>query len=403
MDTGTMVKTLQDPMGIPFFPVVFQVLMVLLFAFHIIFVNFALGTSFLSAYGYLRKKDYWKHLSKSMVRATTANLSMTILLGIAPLLFVQVIYDPFWYASNVLSAAWAIGFVLILMLAYGLIYVFYLRRDSRGHGFAAIGVTAFALLVLAGAVMHVLGYQLLQPDKWLAWYVKGNAVDASGASLHSFQVPRFLHFIVPSFAMTGIFLMLYAWYFEKRDDMDREYVQWTGKLGAQMAFFFTIVQAAIGVWWLLGLPRAFRFYTNPFFLLGAGLGIALLIVLYAARKAPARYAVGSMSMAVLAVVGMSSAREALRTAYLGRFGYSVFQHKLNLDLGSTVLFLSALAMGIVIAGYLLSTAYKAGRTTGIYAPTASMNAWGRASIALLVLWMAAVVGLGIIISVRNYP
>ena len=104
MDTGMMVKALQDPMGVPFFPVVFQALMVLLFAFHIIFMNFALGTSFLSAYGWLRSGERWTRLSRSMVRATTVNLSMTILLGIAPLLFVQVIYDPFWYASNMLSA-----------------------------------------------------------------------------------------------------------------------------------------------------------------------------------------------------------------------------------------------------------------------------------------------------------
>jgi hypothetical protein len=275
--------------------------------------------------------------------------------------------------------------------------------DSRGRGFAVFGVTAVALMVLAGAVMHVLGYQLLQPDKWLAWYVKGNAVDASGVSMHSFQIPRFLHFIVPSFAITGILLMLYARYFEKRNDTDREYVQWAGRLGARMAFSFTALQAGIGFWWLLSLPHAFRFYTNPFFLLGAGLGIALLIVLYAARKAPARYAVGSMSLAVLAVAGMSSAREALRMTYLGRFGYSIFQHKLNLDLGSTALFLSTFAMVMVIAGYLLSIAYKAGRTPGTYKASASMNAWGRASIVMLVLWMAAVAGLGIIISVRNYP
>jgi hypothetical protein len=402
MDTGTMVKTLQDPMGIPFFPVVFQALMVLIFAFHIMFVNFALGTSFLSAYGYLHKGEHWKRLSKAMVRATTANLSMTILLGIAPLLFVQVIYDPFWYASNMLSAAWAIGFVLILMLAYSLIYVFYLKRDSRGRGFAAFGFTAFALLVLAGVVMHVLGYQFLQPDKWLAWYVKGNAVDASGGSLHSFQLPRFLHFIVPSFALTGIFLMLYAWYFGKRDDIDKEYVQWAGNLGARMAFFFTVLQAVIGVWWVLSLPGAFRFYTNPLFLLAAGLGIALLTMLYFAREAPARYAVGSMSIAALAVVGMSSARESLRMAYLGQFGYSVFQHKLNLDLGSTALFLSAFALGIVVAGYLLTTAYKAGRTPGTYVPSDSMNAWGRTSVVVILVWLAAVVGLGIIVSVRNY-
>jgi hypothetical protein len=395
-------------MGIPFFPGVFQALMVLIFALHIIFVNLALGTSFLSAYGYVRTGERWKYLSRSMVRAVTASLSMAILLGIAPLLFVQVIYDPFWYASNMLSAAWAIGFVFILMLAYSLTYVFYLKRDfgpkgvSRGRGFAVFGIAAFALLMLAGVVMHVLGYQLLLPGKWLDWYVKGNAVATSGTSLHAFQIPRFLHFIIPSFAMTGIFLMLYAWYFEKRPDRDGEYVRWVGQLGARMAFFSTALQAGIGIWWLVSLPSAFRFFANPWFLAGAGLGVSLLVLLYAARRAPTRYAVVSMAAALLVVTAMSSAREALRMEYLGQFGYSIFSCKLNIDLGSTALFLATLITGSVIVSYLLALAFKAGRTQGTYVAGASMNTWGRVSIVMLLLWIAAVVGLGIVISVRNY-
>ncbi|MBI4710337.1 MAG: hypothetical protein HY759_04450 [Nitrospirae bacterium] len=217
MEISTMLKTLQDPMGIPFYPIVFQVLMVLTFALHIMFVNFTIGTTFLSLYGYLKGGEFWGRLSKSMVKATTANISMAMLLGVAPLLFVQVVYDPFWYASNALSGAWVIGFIFIMMAAYGLTYVFYLKKDSqRGKGFALTGITALGLFLLAGLIMHALNYQALQPDKWLGWYMKGNAVNTSGTSLQAFQLPRFLHFIIPSFAMTGIFLMLYAWYFQKR-------------------------------------------------------------------------------------------------------------------------------------------------------------------------------------------
>ena len=55
MEIGTIIKTLQDPMGIPFYPVVFQILMVLTFALHIMFVNFTVGTSALALYGHLKK------------------------------------------------------------------------------------------------------------------------------------------------------------------------------------------------------------------------------------------------------------------------------------------------------------------------------------------------------------
>ncbi|WP_333652515.1 hypothetical protein [Dissulfurispira sp.] len=402
MDVGTMINTLQDPMGIPFYPILFQVLMVITFALHIMFVNFAIGTISLSVYAYLKGGEYWRQLSKSMARAATSSISMAILLGVAPLLFVQVIYDPFWYVSNTLSAAWVIGFILILMTAYSLTYVFYLKRDSKSNSFAIFGIIAFAFFIFAGVIMHALGYQLLQPEKWLDWYVRGNTADTSGVSLHAFQLSRFLHFIVPSFAMAGILLMLYAWYFKDRNDKDKEYLQWAGKMGANMAFVFTAIQAAVGFWWLLSLPSEFRFFLDPFFLIGAGLGIVLLVYLYSARKDPVRYAVPGILLAFLTILGMSYTRESLRMKYLGRFDYSIFNYKLNLDYGSTLLFLSTFVVGLVIAGYLLSVAYKSGKTAGEYVPTPSMNRWGKVSIALLLIWIAIVAGLGIAISVKNY-
>ncbi|HAK87830.1 MAG TPA: hypothetical protein DHV16_09360 [Nitrospiraceae bacterium] len=402
MEIGTMIKALQDPMGIPFYPVLFQVLMVLTFALHIMFVNFVLGTSFLSVYGYIKGDDYWKRLSKSMIRATTANISMAILLGVAPLLFVQVVYDPFWYASNMISGAWVMAFILIMMLGYSMVYVFYLKRDSRGGGFAAFGIGALALFILAGIIMHVLGYQLLQPEKWFGWYISGNSIDTSGTALHTFHIPRFLHFMIPSFALTGVFLMLYAWYFKDRADSDKEYLQWVARMGAKMAFVFTAIQAGVGFWWLFSLPLEFKFFVNPFFLVGAGLGVSLLFFLNNAQKDPFKYAVPAVIGAFLTVFGMSYTREALRMTYLRRFDYSIFDYKLNIDLGSTALFLSTFVMGLIIAGYMLTIAYKSGKTTGEYVPSPSIDKWGKISIALLLAWIVVVVSLGVVTSVRNY-
>jgi len=403
MDVGTMLKTLQDPMGIPFYPVLFQILMVITFAVHIMFVNFTLGLSFFSAYGFVRGNGYWGGLSRSLSKATTPNASLAILFGIAPLLFVQVVYDPFWYASNMLSAAWALGFILILMLGYGLTYIFYLKwGPGRGAGFAAIGALSFVLFLFAGAIMHVLGYQLLQPEKWLQWYVEGNGVDASGTSLHAFQLPRFLHFMVPSFAMAGLFLMLYAWYFKDRPDRDREHLARVAGAGAGIAFFFTALQAIVGVWWLFSLPPEFRFFTNPFFLIAAVMGVSLLFYLYLGRKDPFRYAVRAGVWAFLTIFAMSFAREALRTKYVGRFGYSIFDYKVNLDLGSTALFLCTFIVGVFIVSYPVYVAYASGRTAGQYAASPAVHKWGSVCLALLLLWIAAVAGLGIVISVKNY-
>jgi hypothetical protein len=403
MDIGTMIRTLQDPMGIPFYPILFQLLMVLTFAVHILFVNFTVGLSFLSAYGYVRGNGFWGGLSRSLAKATTPNASLAILFGIAPLLFVQVVYDPFWYASNMLSAAWALGFIFILMLGYGLTYVFYLKGGKGRDGdFGAIGLLSFALFLLAGAIMHVLGYQLLQPEKWLQWYVQGGGVNASGTALHAFHLPRFLHFMVPSFALAGLFLMLYAWYFRDRPDKDREHLAQVAGTGAGMAFLFTVLQALVGIWWLFSLPREFRFFRDPFFLIAAGMGVSLLFYLYRARKDPFRYAVHAGVWTFLTILAMSYAREVLRTKYVGRFGYSIFDYTVNLDLGSTALFLCTFIAGVFIVSYPVYVAYASGRTAGQYTASPAVNKWGSAGLALLLLWIAVVVSLGIVISVRNY-
>ena len=59
-------------------------------------------------------------------------------------------------------------------------------------------------------------------------------------------------------------------------------------------------------------------------------------------------------------------------------------------------------MGLIIISYFLAVAYKSGRVAGQYEAGPSMHKWGRVSIALLLIWIVVVAGLGIVISVRNY-
>lgn len=400
METSAMLKTLQDPLGLPFYPLVFQILAVLTFALHITFVNFTVGTLFLSVYGHLRGGDFWKRLSAAMAKAAIPCVSIAMVLGIAPLLFIQVLYDPFWYTSSVLSGRWAIGFIIAMMIAYSFLYVFYFRRQKTdGKGYLTFGLIALLLFLLSGFIMHVLNYQALLPDKWLSWYTSAGTVDASGGAIHAFSLVRFLHFIVPAFALTGIFLMMYAWYFEKREDFDKNYLERVGKIGSGLAFHFTTIQVLVGFLWLLSLPAQFKFMSNPFFVVAFVLGIGLLALLYNARRNPIKFAVPAVLGSFLTVFAMSYAREALRVEYVGRFAYSIFDYKVNLDWGSTLLFLITFVLGLVILGYLLTVVFKSGRVMGEVAAAPGLVKWGKVSIGLLVLWMAGFFVLGIFLSV----
>jgi hypothetical protein len=396
MDISEMLKSLQDPMGVPFYPLVFQILLVLTFALHIIFVDLVIGGSFMAVYSYFRPGKYYKALSKSFAKATTINLSLTIVLGVAPLLFMQVIYDPFWYTSNVLSASWMIGILFVLMSAFSFAYVFYLKANKGKQHIAIWGILSFLLVILAAVIMHAVSYQALLPEKWLSWYMNNNKVNLYGAQLHAFQLPRFLHFIVASFALTGIFMMLYSWYFWKREDMDNDYIAWVGKAGAKMALIFTVLQMAVGIWWLLSLPANFHFYTNYMFLIGVPVAVILLFVLIKAQSDPRRYALPVAVITLIIVLAMSSLREVLRMLYVGRYNYSLYNYKLNISYGSTALFLVSFVMGIIIVGYMATVVFKMGRSSKpVDLSSLKLRTW---SVYLMIAWILIMIGIGISIA-----
>lgn len=397
MSPAEVVRTMRDPAGIPFYPFVFQFLMILTFAIHIIFVNLTLGTSLLSVYGRFKGEDFWKRIATTFPKVTTLSISMTILFGIAPLLFVQTLYDPFWYTSNNLSQWWVIGFVLVLMPAYGLTYIVYIRKNSA---MVITSLIAFLLFVFAGIIMHGLNYQMLLPERWYEWYVHGDSVAPYGTSLHAISIPRLLHFIVPSFAVTGVFLMLYGWYFKERDDYDKNYLERVAKTGAQIAFYVTLVQMVMGFWWLFSLKDEFKFYTEPLFIISVISALFLLHNFYLARKEPFRFARSSAILLITTVLFMSISRELLRMKYVSEYNYSIYNYKLNIDPISTVFFSVTFLIGLVIAGYLIYIAYNSGKSAKLYLPSTIINKWSTLSIILLILWNIIIVLTGFILRFR---
>ncbi len=361
METNLMIQTLQDPIGVPFYPVVFQGLGILTFALHLFFVNLVLGGALLAAWGHFRSDQRWQKLSRMLAKVTTINISIAIVLGVAPLLFVQVIYDPFWYTSNLLSAWWTILFLAALIIGALSMYVFYLKRKTGRQRAGGFGVLATACILFAALIIHVLSMQALHPEEWLGWYVSGVKMNTAGWGLNALQVSRLLHFLVPALLNTGIFLMLYAWYFKPRKDLDQDYLAWAAKLGLGLARYAVIATALIGIWWLIGLPAEFSFMTEHSLIAGYVLAVLLIVLLFKAQQDPFGYAPIAAALSLLTLLVMSVTRESLRLSYLKPFGYSVYDYPTTVDWGSTSLFLVTFLFGIVVVAYLLMIAFKAGR------------------------------------------
>ena len=363
MDINSALQVLRDPFGLPFYAWMFQGLLVLTFTLHILVVNLAVGGIAVAMYCHFKGGEYRRRLSRALAKASTINISVAIVLGVAPLLFVQVIYDPFWYASNSLSAWWAMAFLLVITIAFLALYVFYLKRRKTPDAWGGYAVLSLVAAVAAGVIISALSVQALVPARWLQWYAGCGQLNTTGTGLYYFEVGRFLHFMVPAFINTGIFMMLYAWYFRPRPDCDDAYLDWVGRTGARIARVAVMIELVTGLWWLLALPGNLHFMRNPYMWSGAGLGLALLVVLYRAVRNPDRFALPLALFSFVTVLVMSVAREVLRMSYLGLYNYSIYDYKVNIDWGSTALFLATFVLGLVIIAYPLTVAFKLGRGT----------------------------------------
>lgn len=403
MDIGSVMHAMRDPAGVPAIPALFQLLMVVTWVFHIAFVNLTLGAAALAIYAFYGHADDldWQRLSIALTKVAKVGVSLLIVLGVAPLLFTQVIYDPQWYASNVLSARWAITFIATLIIAYCLWFAFYWgNHEGAKRHIGLYAIAALALFLLDGLIMHVLSYQAIQPQHWTEWYAPGGVVDTSGGTLHAIEWPRYLFIISLSAPAVGLFLIAYADYFAARADKSNTYLAFARELGRKLAFWGFLVSLPFLVGWHFDQHASTGLAWHPF---GWLLVIAILIVANFARDEKGRlhgYALIGLGLGILAMLAVW--REIIRITYLKPFGYVVGDYKVNVDWSSMFLFFATfIGVGGLVGGFYLTLLYQSGKVAGRYEANGTVAKLGTGAVAVLALWIAIFFAYGAAIYIRN--
>lgn len=403
MDIGTVMNTMRDPAGVPAHPVLFQGLMLLTWIFHIAFVHLTLGAAGLAIVAFHRRADgpYWPRLSMAMTKVAKIGVSLLIVLGVAPLLFTQVIYDPQWYASNVLSGRWAIGFIFTLIIGYCAWFAFYYanHEGAKRH----IGIYAWlalALFGLDGLIMHALSYQALLPGQWMDWYAPGGSVDTRGAQLHAIQWPRYVFIMGLSVPAVGLLLIAYGHYFAQRSDREAGYRDFARRLGQRLAGAGFAASLLPMLAWQFAQPAESGLTGHPVGWLLIAMLAALAVWMLRLKPSTHGYLPAAAGVALLAVLALW--REIVRIAHLRPFGYDITSYPVHLDWPSTLLFFSTLfGVGGVVGGFYLTLLYRAGRVRGLYIAEPSVARLGTGAVALLGIWIAVFFAYGIAIWVRN--
>lgn len=297
--------------AIPAAPWLFRCLLDLTFFVHILFMNTMLGLTLLGFVRSLRSPQATPALGQQagMIPNLTA---LTVNIGVAPLLFVQVLYGQFLYVSSTLMGVYWFGVVLAVMGAYGLAYrQKYALHAGNERGTLVWGMMS-VLMLYASLVQSHNAVLLVRPDLWTGYFdnPSGTMTAWSDATL----LPRWLHFVTASLAVGGLALAMVGRRRTRHHDPHGE------ELVAQGLSWFgwaTLAQFLGGVWWLMALPRPVMLG----FMGGDPLATGLLLAGIAGAGAAAAFAfmrrlMPAAACGVATIAVMIAMRGVLRQFYL---------------------------------------------------------------------------------------
>jgi hypothetical protein len=304
-----------DPMPLPGPFWLLRALSLLTFYLHMVVMNFALGGGIIALVAGLRGKsdEHAARVARQFRDMLPVLVAFTITLGVAALLFVQVLYGPMLYSSSVLLGVPWMAVIPILIVGY---YAFYWSALKESQG-----ALWFAVLLLA-----VIGFTLtnnmtlmLTPERWLEFYkasTSGFHFNLGEATL----VPRYLHMVLGAVALAGLFVVILG-----LRERDQQYREWLVRQGGLWFAGATMINVLVGFWFLLVLPDRVRSLFLGKSGLAAGLlGVSVLLALGAMAhllmaanaKKGSRPAIIGIVSGFLAAALMVFIRDMVRSAYL---------------------------------------------------------------------------------------
>lgn len=341
MDPASLIP-IADPLPIPW--VWFDILLIVTFTAHILFMNALVGSA---AIGLVRVFRGNGQLAHDVGAKLPPLLALTINLGVPPLLFLQVNYGNFDYVSSVLMGGWWLAVIAALLVSYYGFYTYKFGYDAMTAGKRnALFAVSLAGLLYTGFMLSNNMTLMLMPEQWLQYFTgEGGYLNLNDPTL----IPRFLHFMTGALAIGGLWVALLG-EFRKVD----EYVE----IGMKWFTRATLVNLAIGIWFLISLPQrimlAFMGNNLPAALtLAASLLSAGMLLASGFRKKPKLTAI----WAVTTVFFMACTRHWVRILYLDPWNDMNSIPVTNMY-GSFFLFLGFLVVGGALVGYMIKLYFK---------------------------------------------
>ncbi len=335
-----------------------QFLLVLTFILHLVPMNFLLGGSILAGFSHLFSKRNENHarLARRLSELIPATVAMTVTLGVAPLLFVQVLYGHLLYSSSILMAnAWFLVVPLVIIGYYG-VYLLRFKWDRLG-AFRPYVAWGLAALFVGVGFIYSNNFSLMQrPDTWKSHYFASPAtghLDLSDAALY----PRYLHMLLGAVAVAGVWVLLIG---ARRRSGDDRWSNWAMRYGGRVFTQTTLLNIVVGFWFMISVPRrAMMIFMGKNMLATVAFMAALVFIMgalhllgRASRRKQPRLAFIGAGMLLVVLALMAIMRQEMRAAYLEPY-FRLDQLQAQPQWGVFVVFVVTLLLGLAAVGWLV--------------------------------------------------
>ena len=201
-----------------------EVVLFISFVLHLLFALLTLGTAMIAVYFFVhswlsghKEELVW---DKNILRTHLAFKSLAVVLGVAPLLVIQVLWSvPFFTATSLLAPYW-LGLTILMVFAFLSLDYLGHNNDARPISHLIFGIFGLCALLVVPAVFTAVLSLMERSDSWGMTAMKGMLANPD-AFYH--WVFRYLHILGAAAVLGGAFHL----FFSLQQEEDRHYhISW---------------------------------------------------------------------------------------------------------------------------------------------------------------------------------
>ncbi len=338
-------------MSVPGPYVLFTLLHWLTLTLHFVAMNFLFGGVMLMIIS--KTSPYRKLLFAEKLQAFPTSMAATVTLGVAPLLFLQVIYGKFFYSATVISGVNWFLVVPVAIAVYYLLYMASMKENLSDSSRVKLLIGAFLGMLYISLTLTTMSDLASKPYLWAEMYKAcpgGWSLNPSWGQ----TIFRWLHIVTGALAVGGIVIQVYTLYHSKVKG-NRDLMNFGGKMflmGTLKATIFAIIYL-----FTLEPMVLIGFLASPGFhviLAAVVLNIVIVWLVFKTSTSmnPRPLIFTNMVLTFMAIFLMVMTRHYLRLVFLeGEFDPTMIATQSQT--GPMIMFLVTFVIGLVVLFWML--------------------------------------------------